>query len=224
MKSYPSPNHDERSGDTPVDMLVLHYTGMESAAAARTRMCDANGKVSAHYMIDEDGDILQLVPENRRAWHAGEAFWRGQTNINGRSIGIELVNPGHEFGLRPFPDAQMAALEALAAELLERHPIPAVNVVGHSDVAPRRKSDPGELFDWRRLAAVGIGLWPDGVAEVTVDARRATHMLAAIGYETVDLNITVEAFQRRYRPTRIDGIIDGETGGLLSRVQRLTEL
>ncbi len=224
MKSYPSPNHDERSGDTPVDMLVLHYTGMESAAAARTRMCDANGKVSAHYMIDEDGDILQLVPENRRAWHAGEAFWRGQTDINGRSIGIELVNPGHEFGLRPFPDAQMAALEALAAELLERHPIPAVNVVGHSDVAPRRKSDPGELFDWRRLAAVGIGLWPDGVAEVTVDARRATHMLAAIGYETVDLNITVEAFQRRYRPTRIDGIIDGETGGLLSRVQRLTEL
>ena len=142
----PSPNFDARPADTPVDMLVVHYTGMESAEAALARLCDAQAKVSAHYVIDEDGTVISLVAEDDRAWHAGESFWRGETAVNGRSVGVELVNPGDEFGYRDFPDAQMAALEQLAKDILARHPIEHRNVVGHSDVAPLRKTDPGELF------------------------------------------------------------------------------
>ena len=160
MKTSESPNFDARPPGARIDMLVLHYTGMVSAEAAIERLCDPAAKVSAHYLIDEDGAVRRLVDENHRAWHAGEASWRGKSDINARSLGIELVNPGHEFGYRPFPEAQMAALEALAQDILARHTIEARNVVGHSDVAPRRKTDPGELFDWRRLAEAGIGLWP----------------------------------------------------------------
>src|SRR6201996_5388422 len=155
----PSPNHDSRDG-VPVDMLVLHYTGMTTAQAALDRLCDPAAKVSSHYTIDEDGTVYAHVPEARRAWHAGVSAWAGATNINARSIGIELVNPGHEFGYVPFAEPQIAALIDLAQTILKRHPIPPHRVLGHSDVAPARKEDPGELFPWAQLAEFGIGLWP----------------------------------------------------------------
>jgi len=150
----PSPNHDAR--DAPIDMLVLHYTGMQSAAAALERLCDPAAKVSAHYTIDEDGIVYAHVPEERRAWHAGQSFWAGRRNVNGSSIGIELVNPGHEFGYRAFPQAQIAALIELARGILARHAIAPSRVLGHSDVAPARKDDPGELFPWASLAGEGM--------------------------------------------------------------------
>lgn len=217
----PSPNFDDRPADTPVDMLVLHYTGMESAEAALARLCDAEARVSAHYVIDEDGTVISLVAEDKRAWHAGESFWRGSTDINGRSVGVELVNPGHEFGYRDFPEPQMAALEGLAREILGRHPIEPRNVVGHSDVAPGRKTDPGELFDWRRLAAAGIGLWPEVPGTFEKSGPSVDAMLEEIGYETLNIAATIKAFQRRFRPENIDGTIDGET---MSLVKRLLEL
>ncbi|MEX2202220.1 MAG: N-acetylmuramoyl-L-alanine amidase, partial [Dongiaceae bacterium] len=162
-RPLPSPNHDARRG--PVDILLLHYTGMVAAEAALKRLCDPVARVSAHYLIDEDGTLWQLVGEDRRAWHAGVSFWAGESDINARSIGIELQNPGHEFGYRAFPEPQMKTLIELAQGILQRHPIPASRVIGHSDVAPTRKEDPGELFDWQRLAAAGIGLWPAGDSE-----------------------------------------------------------
>lgn len=212
---YESPNHDARPGGAAIDMVVLHYSGMETADAALARLCDPAAKVSAHYLIDEDGAVRRLVAEERRAWHAGVACWRGLSDVNGRSLGIELVNPGHEFGYRPFPEAQMAALEELARGILARHPIEARNVVGHSDVAPRRKMDPGELFDWPRLAAAGIGLWPDSAPADEADADEVKAMLADFGYETGDLGMTVMAFQRHFRPGRVDGRVDGDTAGRL---------
>lgn len=219
IEEIPSPNHDARPDGGAIDMLVVHYTGMQSATAARERLCDPAAKVSAHYMIDEDGSVAALVPEDRRAWHAGVSFWRGRTDINARSVGVELVNPGHEYGYRPFPEPQMAAFEELAKAILGRHPIPARNVVGHSDVAPRRKEDPGELFDWRRLAGCGIGLWPGATA--SAEATDAAQMLARFGYETEDLAATLRAFQRRFRPARIDGVADAETTGLLADLLRV---
>lgn len=222
MSPYRSPNFGPRPADVPIDMLVIHYTGMPTAKAALTRLCDPVAQVSAHYLIDEDGTVHALVDEAMRAWHAGEAFWRGETDINGRSIGIELANPGHEFGYRPFPEAQMTALIALAREIIARHPIPPANVVGHSDVAPRRKTDPGELFDWPRLAAAGLGRWPDGATALRGEGD-AAHLLAAVGYETVDLEKTVAAFQRHFRPARIDGILDDETLGRLRMLAGKTD-
>jgi N-acetylmuramoyl-L-alanine amidase len=205
-------------------MLVMHYTGMESADDAMARLRDPAAGVSAHYLIDEDGAVHRLVDEDMRAWHAGEARWRGRGDVNGRSVGIELVNPGHQFGYRPFPDPQIAACIELSLAVLARHPIPARNVVGHSDVAPRRKKDPGELFDWRRLAEKGIGLWPEasdaaGAGE-TGEAGIAA-MLAEVGYETEDLTMTVAAFQRHYRPAMTGGVIDAETGERLRALIRL---
>src|SRR5271156_4492223 len=157
-----SPNHDERPADGQVDMLILHYTGMRTAQAAIERLCDPEARVSSHYVVDEDGEVIRLVPEERRAWHAGVSYWRGHDTLNDRSIGIEIVNPGHEWGYRDFPALQMAAVCELCLSILARHPIPARNVVAHSDIAPDRKQDPGELFDWAGLAANGVGLWPDG--------------------------------------------------------------
>lgn len=219
----PSPNHDARPAGAVIDMLVLHYTDMADAAAALDRLCDPQAKVSAHYLIAKDGTVYSLVEEGRRAWHAGEAYWRGARDINARSIGIELDNPGHGLGLAPFPAAQMAALVALAGAILGRHPIPPRNVVGHSDVAPRRKRDPGELFDWRALAAAGIGQWPAAAARVAPDAEAAGRLLAVIGYEDVDRTATVTAFQRRYRPAPIDGRLDAQTMGLIAAVARRVE-
>ena len=145
-----SPNWNERR--LPVWMVVLHYTGMPTAEEALERLTDAAAEVSAHYLIDEEGKVTRLVPEDKRAWHAGQAYWRGITDVNSASVGIELVNPGHEWGYRPFPQAQMEALIPLLADIVKRHKIPYANVVGHSDVAPARKDDPGELFDWPLLA------------------------------------------------------------------------
>jgi N-acetylmuramoyl-L-alanine amidase len=206
----PSPNFDAR--ELPVSMLVLHYTGMESAQAAIDRLRDPEAKVSAHYLVDEDGRILRLVDERHRAWHAGRSHWRGVTDVNSASIGIEIVNPGHEFGYRPFPEAQMGALIPLVADIKERHGITRGNVVGHSDVAPARKQDPGELFDWHALARLRLALprptrnlvdpgWPD-----------AGFMLALerFGYDVTDEEAAVIAFQRRFRPELIDGEIDME--------------
>jgi len=156
ITDLPSPNQDDRP--LPVDMLILHYTGMQSAQAAIDRLRDPAAKVSSHYVVDEDGAIYRLVAEEQRAYHAGISYWRGRTALNDCSIGIEIVNPGHEWGYRPFPDAQMQAVRSLCLEILARHAIPARNVVGHSDVAPNRKQDPGELFPWRWLAGQGVGL------------------------------------------------------------------
>ncbi len=228
---HPSPNHDARPSGIRIDMLVIHYTGMASGAAAHARLCDPEAKVSAHYLVEEDGSVYRLVAEERRAWHAGVACWRGQRDVNGRSIGIELVNPGHEFGYRDFPAPQMAALIALARDVLVRRPIPARNVVGHSDVAPARKRDPGERFDWRALAAAGIGLWPEPSAPVPLQPGsidRAQFLLATYGYElprggALDppTQGVLIAFQRHFRPACIDGRLDAETLGRLETLAGL---
>jgi len=210
----PSPNHGPRPENTPIDLLVLHYTGMRDGQAALERLCDPASRVSAHYLIEEDGTVFALVDETRRAWHAGIGAWRGHDDINSRSIGIELVNPGHEFGYRPFPRPQMEALARLAPAILARHPIPPRNVVGHSDVAPTRKEDPGELFDWAWLAVRGIGLWPTAIPESSLSASDAelAEMLVRFGYAVAeDPRAALVAFQRHFRPTRFDGVVDDET-------------
>jgi N-acetylmuramoyl-L-alanine amidase len=223
-----SPNHGPRSG--AIDMLILHYTGMPDAPAALERLCSAAAQVSAHYLVDEDGTIWRLVPEERRAWHAGLSSWRSCRDVNGASIGIELVNPGHEWGYRAFPEAQMAALEELCRDILARHAIPARHVLGHSDVAPRRKQDPGELFDWPRLARSGIGLWPDPAiaAPAPADITEWQRLLAAIGYDmprTTALDpetaFVVTAFQRHFRPSCCDGAADAETRARIAAVAAL---
>ena len=237
----PSPNRDERPADCgPVDTLVLHYTGMVSAEAALARLTDARAKVSAHWCIGEDGTLWRLVPEDRRAWHAGLSAWRGRRSVNDRSIGIELVNPGHEHGYRPFPPAQMDAALDLARAIVARHPIDPRNVVAHSDIAPERRQDPGELFDWARLADAGIGLWPGEVAGPAQAApalrqgdrgsavRRQQERLHTVGYGLVPdggfgaaTAAVVRAFQRHFRPARIDGAIDAGTAAVLDRVSAL---
>lgn len=210
-----SPNWNERK--LPITMVVLHYTGMKSADDALSRMCDPEAEVSAHYMIDEEGVVTLLVPEEKRAWHAGHSYWRGVTDVNSASIGIELVNPGHEFGYRPFPEAQMDALLPLLADILERHDIPRANVVGHSDIAPARKDDPGELFDWARLGQLGLALEiPRAKMNLFYDNPGAFYLaLERFGYDITDGRAAVAAFQRRWRPAIVDGEIDGEIGGIL---------
>jgi len=227
LRERASPNHDARPEGGHIDMLVLHYTGMRTAAEAIDRLCDPAAKVSAHYMIEEDGTTWRLVDESRRAWHSGVSYWQGTEHVNAASIGIELVNPGHEWGYRAFPDAQMASLEVLCRALLGKHPIPADRVVGHSDVAPLRKQDPGELFDWPRLARAGIGLWPTDPAPPSTDIAGAQAMLAAIGYLAPssgaldpEVRQVLIAFQRRFRPRRIDGDLDEETAARLAAVER----
>ncbi|HWF64609.1 MAG TPA: N-acetylmuramoyl-L-alanine amidase [Rhizomicrobium sp.] len=205
----PSPNHDAR--DAAIDMLVLHYTGMTSARAALERLCDPAAKVSAHYTIDETGTVYAHVPEARRAWHAGVSFWAGRRNLNSCSIGIELVNPGHEFGYRAFPEAQIVALIELATGIVSRHAIAAARVLGHSDIAPARKEDPGELFPWKRLARAGLGVWPQ---EANGNASAAE--LGRYGYDPeAPQDKVVTAFQRHFRPAKLDGLWDGECAGLL---------
>lgn len=209
----PSPNHDERA--LPIDMLLLHHTGMPTGEEALERLCDADAKVSAHYVIEEDGRIFQLVDEERRAWHAGVSCWRGERDINSRSIGIELVNPGHEWGLRAFPKAQMESLKSLSLDILRRHAIPARHVLGHSDVAPGRKKDPGELFDWEWLAAQGIGLWyhePNSQLSESLIHQS----LADFGYNMEDAPKAIEAFQRHFRPAKMDGVMDELCCAILS--------
>jgi N-acetylmuramoyl-L-alanine amidase len=206
----PSPNFDERK--LPITMIVLHYTGMQDAASAIDRLSDPKARVSAHYLIAEDGQIVRMVDESKRAWHAGRSYWRKVTDVNSASIGIEIVNPGHEFGYRPFPVAQIDALIPLMQQITLRYKITRGNVVGHSDVAPARKDDPGELFPWERLARLRLALpsptknlmdphWTDGGFLLALER---------FGYDVTDPLAAIRAFQRRFRPGNIDGIVDGE--------------
>ncbi len=199
---------------TAIDTLVLHYTGMRTARAALERLCDPMAEVSAHYLITRGGTVWCLVPEAARAWHAGVSGWRGATALNGCSIGIELVNPGHEFGYVGFAAAQMRATIGLCAGILGRWPIDPRRIVGHSDIAPDRKQDPGEKFPWPRLAAAGIGLFPAGR---TPPRAAPEALLRAIGYPT-ERPGCVGAFQRRFRPARVDGVVDEETHERLQAV------
>lgn len=226
IENTPSPNHDERKH--PVSLLVLHYTGMESGAAALARMRDPEAKVSAHYMVWEDGRIARLVPENLRAWHAGVSKWQGLEDLNSRSVGMEIVNGGHDYrapggGLPPYPDAQIAAVIALSREIMAHHAIPPTGLVGHSDIAPTRKIDPGEHFPWARLAEAGLGLWPDfetGAACVWSggDASRLNGLLTAIGYDIADIPAALRAFQRRWMPHAVTGMADADTLRRLAQI------
>ena len=211
----PSPNHDERAG--PVSMIVLHYTGMPSFEEALARLRDPAAKVSSHYLVAEDGTVLRLVDEDRRAWHAGRSHWRRVTDINSASVGIEIVNPGHEFGYRPFTDEQIGALIPLVAQIKERHGVTRGNIVGHSDIAPTRKRDPGELFPWSRLARLRLAL-PRPTRNL-MDPRwtEAGFLLALerFGYDVTEPMAAIMAFQRRFRPELIDGEVDAECRMLL---------
>ena len=230
----PSPNFDARTA--PPDILVLHYTGMPTGEAALARLRDPEAKVSAHYMVEEDGRIFRLVPEERRAWHAGVSFWKGERNINGISIGVEIVNPGHEFGYRPFPDAQMAAVTELVADIRTRWQIDDGRIVGHSDIAPDRKDDPGELFPWKRLAQAGHGLWveaPPAPGEPLAEGAEGVDVFALqagftrLGYDLppsgkfdAATKAVVTAFQRHWRQEKVDGIADGATRAQLIALMR----
>ena len=225
---HPSPNHGERRDGRRPDMLLLHYTGMASAEAALHRLCSPEAGVSAHYFVFEDGRTIQLVPENRRAWHAGAGRWAGETDINSCSIGIEIAHPGHAGGLPPYPREQMAAVIDLCRDIVGRWQIPPERVLAHSDVAPSRKEDPGELFPWRSLHEAGVGRYVEpaplrqgdtlrlGAAGPDVAALQTS--LSAYGY---DLPVTgvyddatasvVTAFQRHFRPARVDAVADAST-------------
>jgi len=227
MIDLPSPNCDARpcADGIAFNTLILHYTGMQTAQAAIDRLRDPEAKVSSHYVVDEDGTIYCLVPEEMRAYHAGISYWRGRRALNDVSIGIEIVNPGHEFGYRAFPQAQMDAVRELCLGILARHEIPPINVIAHSDIAPNRKQDPGEYFDWQNLAKAGIGIFPDGLIEAGASTeisqgsdRIAAKLLAQIGFEIDPQNFTSEtlkialiAFQRHWRQFNIAGLPDQGT-------------
>ena len=222
----PSPNHDERA--LPADIVLLHYTGMPTTAVAIAHLCDPSAKVSSHYVVDEDGTILQLVPETRRAWHAGLSLWEGVSDINSRSFGIEIGNPGHSYGYPDFPEIQIAAVIALCRDIVLRHRIRPDRVLAHSDVAPQRKRDPGEKFPWERLHRAGVGAWvtpppvrpgaglapgdtgPE-VADLQAALRRYGYGIEATGTYDELTEAVVTAFQRHFRPERVDGRADGST-------------
>lgn len=231
----PAPNREPRANGRAPDMLVLHYTGMESAEAALDWLTRAESKVSCHYLVDEDGRITQMVRESERAWHAGQSLWAGETDLNSCSIGIEIHNPGHDIDYRDFPEAQMRAVVALAGDILSRHKIPPARVVAHSDIAPGRKRDPGEKFDWAALARAGIGLYVPpvpagedqglGLGDEGKAVLELQQDLAAFGYGVEitgtfgkGLEAVVQAFQRHFRPERVDGIADRSTRETLKRL------
>jgi len=231
----PSPNFDARV--VPPDMLILHYTGMPTGEAALARLRDPAANVSAHYLVEEDGRVFALVPEERRAWHAGVSFWKGERDINGRSIGIEIVNPGHEFGYRPFPAPQIEAVIGLVGEIRGRWEIADARILAHSDVAPSRKEDPGELFPWKRLAEAGHGLWAEppgapgaslmegdegpGVFALQAGLTRLGYDSAPSGAYDAETATIVRAFQRHWRPAKVDGAADGETRARLIALLRM---
>ena len=196
---------------------------MRSGQEAIARLCDPAAKVSAHYVVEEDGAVFRLVAEERRAAHAGISHWRGRSALNANSIGIEIVNPGHEWGYRPFPALQMAAVCDLCLGIMTRYPIEQRNVVAHSDIAPDRKQDPGELFDWQGMAANGVGLWP-GADAAPADEAALLPLLGAIGYRTdLPLSVLLTAFQRHWLPGRADGIADEATRARVAAVVRVFE-
>jgi len=218
-------------GATAVRHVVLHYTGMQNAAQALGRLCDPAYSVSAHYLVDEDGTVYALIDETERAWHAGVAFWNGVRDINSTSIGIEIVNPGHEYGYRPFPEAQIKALLGLVSDIHNRHQLSAMSILGHSDIAPGRKQDPGELFPWDRLAQHGLGIWPEprsGMPDVPIWTALSAIGYAIPGGEGSDIldpatgeKDVITAFQRRFRPEKVDGALDAET---IARIQAVASL
>ena len=225
----PSPNHSERKDGAKPDMIVLHYTGMRDNEAAIRQLCTPLAEVSAHYVVLQDGYIVQLVAEARRAWHAGPSSWAGETDINSCSIGIEIANPGHDHGYPDFPKRQIAAVTALCRSIFTRHQVPADRVLAHSDVAPTRKQDPGEKFPWKVLADSGIGLWvkpapitPAGpifvLGETNPTIEEMQRLLARYGYGVTPTGYldgttrdAVAAFQRHFRPIRVDGVVDVST-------------
>jgi N-acetylmuramoyl-L-alanine amidase len=227
----PSPNHDQRAPGLATDILLLHYTGMSSTAVALERLCDPVAKVSSHYVIDESGRITQLVPEACRAWHAGASSWEGETDINSRSVGIEIGNVGHDLGYPDFPDVQIDAVIALCRDIIHRHHIRADRVLAHSDIAPERKTDPGERFPWQRLHQAGIGLWVapqppsapalgpgdrgDAVADLQAALRRYGYGIEPTGVYDEATAALVTAFQRHFRQARVDGCADRSTVGTL---------
>lgn len=221
-------NFGERPAGETIDTLVLHYTGMRSEQAALDWLCSERSRVSCHYFVFEDGRIVQTVPEARRAWHAGVSHWRGRDDVNSRSIGIEIANPGHEFGYRPFPERQIVAVIALCRDIVARRAIAAANVVAHCDIAPTRKQDPGELFPWARLAAAGVGRYAPpaeakrgrayGPGDSGRGVKRLQRLLAEFGFGVPQGGMfdaptaaAVAAFQRHFRPEKIDGIADRQT-------------
>ena len=213
-----SPNFNDRQ--FPLDMLVLHYTGMETGDAAIERLTDEEAGVSAHFVVRETGEILQLVDEDKRAWHAGVSSWQGDEDLNSRSVGIEIVNGGHDWrasdgSLPDYPDAQIEAVIALSKAIIDRWNIPADRVVGHSDIAPARKADPGEHFPWQRLAEAGIGLWPSVSGGADQPAETS---LRAIGYDVSDLTAAITAFRRRWMPDRIEGGDDQDLRAMAAAV------
>jgi N-acetylmuramoyl-L-alanine amidase len=231
----PSPNREPRSNGRAPDMLILHYTGMESAEGALDWLTRQESKVSCHYFIDEEGRIAQLVREEERAWHAGQSLWAGETDLNSCSIGIEIHNPGHDFDYPDFTGDEMQAVEALCRDILSRHDIPPHRVLAHSDIAPGRKRDPGEKFDWERLARAGIGLWVQpaplegdaglgpGDEGEAVEALQRQLLEFGYGVEVTTtygtgLEKIVEAFQRHFRQARIDGRADKSTVETLARL------
>jgi N-acetylmuramoyl-L-alanine amidase len=231
----PSPNFDART--RPPDTILLHYTGMPTGEAALARLRDPEAKVSAHYLVEEDGRVFVLVPEERRAWHAGVSFWKGGRDLNTASVGVEIVNPGHEYGYRPFPDAQIDAVIDLVADIRSRWTVEDNRILGHSDVAPDRKEDPGELFPWKRLAQAGHGLWFEppaapgaplaegeegaGVFALQAGLTRLGYDLPPSGVYDAQTTAVVRAFQRHWVQTRFDGVADGETRARLIALLRL---
>lgn len=232
-----SPNFGARKDGKAVTTLILHYTGMLSGKGAEDWLCNSDSEVSSHYLVHEDGHIVQMVAEADRAWHAGKSFWKGETDLNSVSIGIEIVNPGHILGYRPFPAKQVSAVTRLCRGILLRHPIAPSMVLAHSDIAPGRKIDPGELFPWGRLALKGIGhfvepepirggrFFTTGDEGQPVEALQA--MLAMYGYEMPVTGVydaqtekIVRAFQRHFRPEKVDGVADGSTITTLHRLLR----
>jgi N-acetylmuramoyl-L-alanine amidase len=231
----PSPNIEPRRKGLKADLLLLHYTGVESAEGALAWLTTPESKVSCHYLVDEDGRITQMVSEEMRAWHAGLAHWAGEDDINSCSIGIEIHNPGHEFGYPDFPESQMLAVIALCRDILGRNDIPVQRVLAHSDVAPARKSDPGEKFDWRRLANAGVGLWIEpepvgsgaglGPGDEGDEVKGLQTALNQFGYglepggvyDEATQNV-VRAFQRHWRPEQTDGLADRSTRVTLERL------
>jgi N-acetylmuramoyl-L-alanine amidase len=226
----PSPNFDERKNARTPDMILLHYTGMQTGEAALQQLTKAASKVSSHYVVFEDGRIVQCVPEERRAWHAGEASWAGEMDVNSRSIGIEIVNPGHEFGYTGFPLRQVAAVILLCKSIITRRgPIGADRILGHSDVAPSRKQDPGEKFPWGLLSESGVGHWVraaplnlegmelkpgdrgDSVTRLQRTLRSYGYGLEETGNYDEATREVVMAFQRHFRQARVDGIADPST-------------
>ena len=231
----PSPNHDPRPEGGRIDILLLHYTGMRSAEKALQWLCDPTSGVSSHYLVFKDGRVVQMVEESEKAWHAGKGVWAGETDINSRSIGIEIANPGHEFGYTDFPAAQIDAVIALCRAILARHPIPPERVLAHSDVAPLRKQDPGERFPWQQLHRAGVGHWAEAdpivagpayrLGDVSSDVLRLKRRFRKYGYGLTETDRyddetekVVRAFQRHFRPALIDGIADVSTLRTLERL------